>query len=97
MQDLLDLLTSGDDSEYASATDAPFQGFLFGSTSRCKSLHRFFPPADKACYLIKTYEENVAPLLPIRHWPTLRDIIMDVVQRGCHADKITKTLIFAIY
>lgn len=97
MQDVLDSSTSEDDSEYASETDAPFQGFIFGSTARCKSLHRFFPPADKACYLIKTYEENVAPLLPILHWPTVRDLLMGVVRRGCHTDKITRTLMFAIY
>jgi hypothetical protein len=97
MQDILDSSTSEVDSEYASETEDPFQGILFGSTSRCKSLQRFFPPAHMACYLIKAYEENVAPVLPVLHWPTVRDLIMDVVHRGCHADKITKTLILAIY
>lgn len=97
MQDVLDSSTSEDESECALTTNAQFQGFLFGITSPCKSLHRFCPPADKACYLIKTYEENVVPLLPILHWPTVRELLMDIIQHGRAADKITKTLIFAIY
>ncbi|PCG89223.1 Transcription factor [Penicillium occitanis (nom. inval.)] len=81
MQDVLDSSTSEDESEDALATNSQTQGFLF----------------DKACYLIKTYEENVAPLLPIFHWPTVRDLVMDVVQHGRAADKVIKTLMFTIY
>lgn len=96
MQDVLDSSASEDESECALDANAQFQGFLFGITS-CKSLHGFCLPADKACYLIKTYEENVAPLLPILHWPTVRKLVTDIVQQGHSADKITKTLMFAIY
>ncbi|KAJ5330331.1 hypothetical protein N7476_000114 [Penicillium atrosanguineum] len=97
MQDVLDSSTSEDDSEEPLPTDDIFQGFLFGMTSPCNSLHRFYPPADKACYLMKTYEANVAPLVPILHWPTVRDRIMSIVQGECFADEITKTLMFSIY
>lgn len=97
MQDVLDSTTSEDESQDAEATNSQFQGFLFGITSPCRSLRRFCPPADKACYLIKTYEENVAPLLPILHWPTARELLMDIVQRGRAADKVIKALMFAIY
>lgn len=97
MQDVLDSSTSEDEPEDTEATNSQFQGFLFGITSPCRSLRRFCPPADKACYLIKTYEENVAPLLPILHWPTVRELLMDIVQHGRAADKVIKTLMFAIY
>ncbi|RDK36446.1 hypothetical protein M752DRAFT_187146, partial [Aspergillus phoenicis ATCC 13157] len=97
MQDVLDSSASEDESERPLATNTQFQGLLFPITSPCRYLHKFLPPADKACYLIKAYEENVAPLLPILHWPTVRELIMDIVQHGRDADKVIKTLMFAIY
>ncbi|KAH8703016.1 fungal-specific transcription factor domain-containing protein [Talaromyces proteolyticus] len=83
--------------ESAWTTNFIFNGSLFGHRSHFRDLSRFHPPEQKALYLVMVYEKNIAPLVPILHWPTMRGFIIDTIEHKVPPNKNLECLVFAIY
>lgn len=84
---------SGNGSSYSDGHD----GFLFGFRSVAHSLRSYHPTPTQAFALWDTYKENVAPLVPIFHFPTTEKIFLEAPGNLHTINKATETMLFAIY
>jgi hypothetical protein len=72
-------------------------GFLFGFYSLSHSLRSFHPPPSKVALLWDIYLENVAPLLPIVHKHTVKQIFTNAAEHPEALDKNSEALLLAMY
>lgn len=70
---------------------------LFGYRSVAHSLRPFHPQLYQAVSLFSVFSENVHPLLPIFHMPTLSRDYWDAIASLDSLDRNTEALVFAIY
>ncbi|KAI9043284.1 putative C6 transcription factor [Aspergillus affinis] len=101
LQDILDP-SSSDEEDYpspesSSTLSGNHEGFLFGFYSLSQSLRSFHPPPAKVSMLWDIYLENVAPLVPIMHKPTVKQLFASAAQKPESLDKNSEALILAMY
>ncbi|KKZ60094.1 hypothetical protein EMCG_00785 [[Emmonsia] crescens] len=72
-------------------------GFLFGFSSLAQSLREIHPSPDQMLILWDIYLENVAPLLPIFHKPTLRKCFFRASDSLVSLNKNTEAAMFSVY
>ncbi|KAL4886412.1 fungal-specific transcription factor domain-containing protein [Aspergillus karnatakaensis] len=72
-------------------------GFLFGYRALARPLDELHPSPDLSRRLWDVYEQNVAPLVPILHKPTVHAIINQAANKGAQLDKTSEALVFAVY
>ncbi|PWY72353.1 hypothetical protein BO70DRAFT_389413 [Aspergillus heteromorphus CBS 117.55] len=99
LQDILDPSSSEDEdypSPESSSSHSNHDGFLFGFYSLSHSLHEFLPPKSKIPLLWNTWLENVAPLTPIVHKATARQLFLTAAQDPNSLDKNTEALFLAV-
>ncbi|KAM5482194.1 hypothetical protein MaudMau93_006817 [Microsporum audouinii] len=100
---ILDPLSSDDENDTAeeSAFDQKYgvnhDGFLFGFSSLAQSLRDFHPPLHQVDILWETYCENIAPMVPIFHTPSLKPILYHGASSLDSLDKNTEVMMFTIY
>ncbi|KAK2806230.1 hypothetical protein FQN50_005955 [Emmonsiellopsis sp. PD_5] len=70
---------------------------IMGFRALAHSLNHFHPQLAQSVALLEKFKENVAPLAPIFHMPTLIRIYWDAIGSMDSLDKNTETLLFAIY
>lgn len=70
---------------------------LFGYRAIAHSLRQYHPQLSQAVNLFATFNENVAPLIPIFHIPTLSRAYWDAIASLDTLDKNVEALVFAIY
>ncbi|PGH10193.1 hypothetical protein AJ80_07552 [Polytolypa hystricis UAMH7299] len=104
MRDILDPPSSEDEDtispDYSGPTNesSPGQeGFIFGFSSLAHSLRQYHPSPDQASLLMDTYKNNVAPLIPIFHVPTLEKIILEASNNIDSLNKNTEAMMFCVY
>ncbi|KAK2749673.1 hypothetical protein FQN57_005895 [Myotisia sp. PD_48] len=82
-----------DDTPYGTSHD----GFLFGFLSLSQSLREFHPSTAKRCVIWDLFCENVAPVVPIFHRPTLKKVLDHAVINMDTLNKNTEVMMFAVY
>nr|XP_001398851.2 Zn(II)2Cys6 transcription factor [Aspergillus niger CBS 513.88] len=100
LQDILDP-SSSDEEDYSSpetssSQSANHDGFLFGFYSVSHSLHDFLPPRPQIPLLWNTWLENVAPLIPIVHKASARQLFTTAAQDPNCLDKNFEALFLAM-
>ncbi|GLB02902.1 hypothetical protein AtubIFM57258_006370 [Aspergillus tubingensis] len=100
LQDILDP-SSSDEEDYpspetSSSHSANHDGFLFGFYSVSHSLHDFLPPRSQIPLLWNTWLENVAPLIPIVHKASARQLFTTAAQDPNSLDKNFEALFLAM-
>lgn len=70
---------------------------LFGYRAIAHSLRPYHPQLSQAVNLFAVYTENVAPVLPIFHLPTLSRMYWDAIAAVDSLDKNVEAVVFAIY
>ncbi|GKZ18025.1 hypothetical protein AbraIFM66951_006595 [Aspergillus brasiliensis] len=100
LQDILDP-SSSDEEDYpspesSSSQSANHDGFLFGFYSVSHSLHDFLPPRTQIPLLWNTWLENVAPLIPIVHKASARQLFTTAAQDPNSLDKNFEALFLAM-
>ncbi|KAK2771776.1 hypothetical protein FQN53_004890 [Emmonsiellopsis sp. PD_33] len=70
---------------------------IMGFRALTHSLDHYHPQLAQSVALLEKYKENVAPLVPIFHMPTLIRMYWDAIGSMDSLDKNTETLLFAIY
>ncbi|RAH49093.1 putative C6 transcription factor [Aspergillus brunneoviolaceus CBS 621.78] len=100
LQDILDPSASEDEDypspESSSTHSANHDGFLFGFYSLSHSLRGFLPPSSKIPVLWTLYYENVAPLVPVVHKPTAKQLFTIAAQDPGSLDKNQEALFLAM-
>ncbi|PYH94232.1 hypothetical protein BO71DRAFT_325894 [Aspergillus ellipticus CBS 707.79] len=100
LQDILDPSSSEDEDypspESASSHSGNHDGFLFGFHSLSHSLHEYLPPKPKIPMLWNTWLENVAPLTPIVHKATAKQLFLTATQDPNSLDKNNEALFLAM-
>lgn len=81
----------------ASSNKSNTNPALFGYRSVAHSLRPFHPQLYQAVSLFSVFSENVQPLLPIFHMPTLSRDYWDAIASLDSVDRNTEALVFAIY
>ncbi|OJJ47704.1 hypothetical protein ASPZODRAFT_131260 [Penicilliopsis zonata CBS 506.65] len=101
LQDILDPSSSDEEDHPSpdsnSTHSSNHDGFLFGFYSISHSLRRFHPAPMTIMLLWDVYKENVAPLVPIFHRPTVQKMVFEAAQNLDTLDKPSEALLFAIY
>ncbi|KAI2113844.1 hypothetical protein LOZ32_005300 [Ophidiomyces ophidiicola] len=104
LKDMIDCPTSDEDEYPSPGNSGPGQqswdsndGFLFGYWSIAHSLREFHLPSEKVGIIWETYVENVAPVVPIFHRPTLKKMLWDAAADLDSVSKSTEALLFTIY
>ncbi|OJD12422.1 hypothetical protein AJ78_06986 [Emergomyces pasteurianus Ep9510] len=103
MRDILGT-SSDDEEEYSSPENQGLRstysqnhdGFLFGFASP-QSLREFHPSRDQMLMLLDTYLDNVAPLLPIFHRPTIRQCFLTASNNLDVLNKNSEAALFSVY
>lgn len=70
---------------------------LFGYRALAHSLRQYHPQLSQAVNLFALFNENVAPLTPMFHIPTLSRTYWDAIASLDTLDKNVEALVFAIY
>ncbi|EEP76966.1 predicted protein [Uncinocarpus reesii 1704] len=104
LKNMIDCPTS-DEDDYPSPGDSasassPWtgnDGFLFGFRSAAHSLREFHLPPEKFGIVWETYLENVAPIVPIFHRPSLKNMLWNAVANLDSVNKNTEALLFTVY
>ncbi|KAF9883141.1 hypothetical protein FE257_004061 [Aspergillus nanangensis] len=101
LQDILDP-SSSEDEDYPSpgsnsTHSTNHDGFLFGFYSLSHTLRSFHPPSGTVPVLWNIYLENVAPLVPIIHKPSAKQIFANAAQFPDMLDKNSEALLLAMY
>ncbi|THC93807.1 hypothetical protein EYZ11_006725 [Aspergillus tanneri] len=101
LQDILDP-SSSDEEDYpspesSSTLSTNHDGFLFGFYSLSHSLRSFHPPPSKIPILWEIYLDNVAPLVPIMHKPTAKQLFTNAAQNPDSLDKNSEALLLSMY
>ncbi|KAF3484020.1 fungal specific transcription factor domain-containing protein [Arthroderma uncinatum] len=86
-----------DESVFDGAYGVNHDGFLFGFSSLAQSLRDFHPPLDKVDILWETYCQNIAPIVPIFHNPSLKPILYHGANNLDSLDKNTEVMMLSIY
>ncbi|KAF7157425.1 hypothetical protein CNMCM5623_001686 [Aspergillus felis] len=101
LQDILDPSLSEEEDypspESSSTLSTNHDGFLFGYYSLSHSLRSYHPPPSKIPVLWDTYLDNIAPLIPMFHKPTVRKLLTDAAQNPNLLDKNSEALVLSIY
>ncbi|KAK2768390.1 hypothetical protein FQN54_000245 [Arachnomyces sp. PD_36] len=106
MRYILDPSSSEDEEDSPSAENSKkshsscadgHDGFLFSFRSVTNSLRNFHPTPTHAFILWDTYKENVAPIVPIFHFPTAEKIYLEALSNLDTISRTTETMIFSIY
>ncbi|KLJ12597.1 hypothetical protein EMPG_12383 [Blastomyces silverae] len=107
VEEMRDILgASSDDEENYPSPDShgllsthsqSHDGFLFGYSSLSQSLRELHPNPDQMLILWDAYLENVAPLIPIVHKPTLRKCYLRACDSLDSLNKNTEAAMFSIY
>ncbi|KAF7597110.1 hypothetical protein BBP40_010584 [Aspergillus hancockii] len=101
LQDLLDPSSSEEEDHPSPASTSTHStnhdGFLFGFYSLSHSLRSYHPPPSKVALLWDIYLENVAPLLPIVHKPTGKQLFANAAEHPESLDKNSEALLLAMY
>lgn len=70
---------------------------IFGYYSLSHSLRSYHPPPPKVPVLWDIYLDNVAPLIPMFHKPTVRKLLTDAAQNPNFLDKNSEALVLSVY
>ncbi|WEW58877.1 hypothetical protein PRK78_004345 [Emydomyces testavorans] len=104
LKDMIDCPTSDEDdypspgiSRSGSSQWTSHDGFLFGFWSVAHSLREFHLPSERFNIVLETYLENVAPVVPIFHLPSLKNMLWNAVSNLDSVTKSTETLLFTVY
>ncbi|RHZ63390.1 hypothetical protein CDV55_104886 [Aspergillus turcosus] len=101
LQDILDPSSSEEEDypspESSSTLSTNHDGFLFGYYSLSHSLRSYHPPPSKIPVLWDIYLDNVAPLIPMFHKPTVQKLLTDAAQNPNLLDKNSEALVLSIY
>ncbi|EFQ99888.1 fungal specific transcription factor domain-containing protein [Nannizzia gypsea CBS 118893] len=103
LKSILDPLSSDDEDGMVEepAFDETYgvnhDGFLFGFSSLTQSLRHFHPPPDQVDILWETYIQNIAPMVPIFHTPTLKPLLYHGANNLDLLDKNTEVMMLTIY
>ncbi|PKX89574.1 putative C6 transcription factor [Aspergillus novofumigatus IBT 16806] len=101
LQDILDPSSSEEEDhpspESSSTLSTNHDGFLFGYYSLSHSLRGYHPPPPKIPVLWDIYLDNVAPLIPMFHKPTVRKLLTEAAQNPNLLDKNSEALVLSIY
>jgi hypothetical protein len=102
LQDILDPSLSEEEDypspESSSTLSTNHDGFLFGYYSLSHSLRSYHPPPSKIPVLWDIYLDNIAPLIPMFHKPTVRKLLLtDAAQNPNLLDKNSEALVLSIY
>lgn len=101
LQDLLDPSSSEDEDHPSPASTSTHStnhdGFMFGFYSLAHSLRSFHPPPSKVPLLWEVYLENVAPLIPIVHNPTAKQLFTSATEHPDSLDKNSEALLLSMY
>ncbi|RAL09859.1 putative C6 transcription factor [Aspergillus homomorphus CBS 101889] len=100
LQDILDP-SSSEDEDYpspgsSSTNSANHDGFIFGFYSLSHSLRDFLPPPPKVSVLWNIYHENVAPMVPIVHKPTAKQLFTTAAHDPSSLDKNQEALFLSM-
>ncbi|EZF29369.1 hypothetical protein H109_01567 [Trichophyton interdigitale MR816] len=103
LKSILDPLSSDDENDTVeeSAFDESYgvnhDGFLFGFSSLTQSLRDFHPPPNQVDILWETYIQNIAPMVPIFHTPSLKPALYHGTKNLDSLDKNTEVMMLTIY
>ncbi|EAW08344.1 putative C6 transcription factor [Aspergillus clavatus NRRL 1] len=101
LQDILDPSSSEEEDypspESSSTLSTNHDGFLFGFYSLSHSLRSYHPPPCKVPLIWDIYQDNVAPLIPLFHKPTVQQLLMSAAQSPNLLDKNSEALVLSIY
>ncbi|KAK2872039.1 hypothetical protein FQN49_002615, partial [Arthroderma sp. PD_2] len=103
LKSVLDPLSSDEEgdtpeeSSFGGIYGMNHDGFLFGFSSLSQSLREFHPPLDKVDILWETYCQNIAPMVPIFHNPSLKPIVYHGASNLDSLDKNTEVMMLTIY
>ncbi|QVM09273.1 hypothetical protein D8B26_003937 [Coccidioides posadasii str. Silveira] len=104
LKDMIDCPTSEEeddpssgDSKSGSSQWTRHDGFIFGFWSVTHSLRGFHLPPERFDIMWETYLENVAPVVPIFHRPTLKTMLRNAVSNLDSVNKNTEALLLTVY
>ncbi|KAK9590797.1 hypothetical protein V6Z92_003886 [Aspergillus fumigatus] len=101
LQDILDPSSSEEEDHpspgSSSTLSTNHDGFLFGYYSLSHSLRSYHFPPPKVPVLWDIYLDNVAPLIPMFHKPTVRKLLTDAAQNPNFLDKNSEALVLSVY
>ncbi|KAE8145466.1 fungal-specific transcription factor domain-containing protein [Aspergillus avenaceus] len=101
LQDLLDPSSSDEEDhpspESTSTHSTNHDGFLFGFYSLSHSLRNLHPPSSQISLFWEIYLENVAPLIPVVHKPTVKQLFRNAAANPDLLDKNSEALLLSMY